>query len=342
MGHHNVLYDRLSPEFTIMNRCNISYPNTQLPAMSNGPVPALFLDSDGQTWRRVVEFFTAQIRNPNTRAAYAQAVKRFCVFCDQHCITLETIRPYLVAGYIEQLQQNLSVPSVKQHLAALRMLFDYLVIGQVLPANPASAVRGPKYVVSKGLTPVLTPDEAHTLFEAIDISSITGLRDRAVLGAMVYSFARVGAVVAMNNEDYFAQGKRYWFRLHEKGGRLHDVPVHHKAEEFMDAYLLSAGIAGHKGAPLFRTIDRRRTLTERRMHRVDVLAMIKRRTRDAGLLTATCCHSFRATGITCYLLNGGRLEHAQRIAAHSSPRTTKLYDRTSDQISLDEIEKIVF
>jgi len=325
-----------------MDQSIIPYPNSQLPVLSSGPVPALFLDSDGRTWRRVVEFFTAQIRNPNTRAAYAQAIKRFCAYCHQYGITLEQISPYHVAGYIEQLQQNLAAPSVKQHLAALRMLFDYLVIGQVLPTNPASAVRGPKYVVSKGLTPVLTPDEAHTLFAAIDISSITGLRDRALLGAMVYSFARVGAVVAMNTEDYFAQGKRYWFRLHEKGGRLHDVPVHHKAEEFMDAYLTAAGIAGQKGAPLFRTIDRRRTLTDRRIHRVDVLAMVKRRTRDAGLLTATCCHSFRATGITCYLLNGGRLEHAQRIAAHSSPRTTKLYDRTSDQINLDEIEKIVF
>ncbi|MBI1830949.1 MAG: tyrosine-type recombinase/integrase, partial [Planctomycetes bacterium] len=224
---------------------------------------------------------------------------------------LEQISPHHVAAYIEQLQQNFAAPSVKQHLAALRMLFDYLVIGQILPANPASAVRGPKYVVSKGLTAVLTPDEAHTLFAAIDISSITGLRDRALLGAMVYSFARVGAVVAMNTEDYFAQGKRYWFRLHEKGGRLHDVPVHHKADEFMDAYLAAAGISGQKGAPLFRTIDRRRSLTDRRIHRVDVLAMVKRRTRDAGLLTATCCHSFRATGITCYLLNGGRLDEDQ-------------------------------
>jgi len=93
--------------------------------------------------------------------------------------------------------------------------------------------------------------------------------------------------------------------------------------------------------PLFRTVDRRRQLTGNRMHRVDVLRMIKRRARQAGLATAVCCHTFRATGITAYLENGGSLEHAQRIAAHESVRTTKLYDRTSDAVSLDEIERIV-
>ena len=88
-------------------------------------------------------------------------------------------------------------------------------------------------------------------------------------------------------------------------------------------------------------MDRRRHLTDRRLHRIDVLAMVKRRARRAGLSPNTCCHSFRATGITAYLMNGGTLEHAQQIAAHESPRTTKLYDRTSDDISLDEIERIL-
>jgi integrase len=158
---------------------------------------------------------------------------------------------------------------------------------------------------------------------------------------MVFSFARVSAVVAMNVEDYYQQGKRWWFRLHEKGGKRHDIPAHHKAEEYMDAYLAAAGIASQKGYPLFRSLNRRRQLEERRFHRLEVLAMIKRRSRKAELPETVCCHSFRATGITAYLLNGGTLEHAQRIAAHESPRTTKLYDRTSDEVNLDEIERIL-
>jgi integrase/recombinase XerD len=149
-----------------------------------------------------------------------------------------------------------------------------------------------------------------------------------------------GRLIARVSSAYF-QGKRCWFRLHEKGGKRHDVPVHRRAEEFVDAYLTAAGIIDQKGVPLFRSLNRRRRLTDRRIHRLEILAMIKRRCRKAKLPKTICCHTFRATGVTAYLLNGGSLEHAQLIAAHNSPRTTKLYDRTSDQVSLDEIERIL-
>jgi integrase len=103
----------------------------------------------------------------------------------------------------------------------------------------------------------------------------------------------------------------------------------------------AAGIADDAKGPLFRTLDRQRDLTDRPMHRNEVLAMVKRRARAVGLPANICCHSWRATGLTAYLSNGGLLEHAQQIAGHESPRTTKLYDRTKDEVSLDEIEKIV-
>lgn len=207
--------------------------------------------------------------------------------------------------------------------------------------NPAASVRGPKHVVKRGKTPVLDADQARTLLDSIDVETIAGLRDRALIGVMVYSFARVSAVVGMDIEDYYQNGKRWWFRLHEKGGKRHEVPAHHNAEAYLDAYLAAAGIAGDRKGPLFRTVDCRRHLTDNRMHRNEVLAMLKRRARVAGLPDSTCCHTFRATGITVYLRNGGTLEKAQHIANHESPRTTKLYDRTSDAITLDEIERIV-
>lgn len=122
----------------------------------------------------------------------------------------------VVAAYIEELGQHLDKPSVKQHLAALRMLFDYLVTGQVLPTNPAYAVRDPKHMMKTGRTPVLTTEETRNLLDHIDVNTVVGLRDRALIGVMVYSFARVGAVVGMNVEDYFREGKRWWFRLHER------------------------------------------------------------------------------------------------------------------------------
>jgi integrase/recombinase XerD len=80
-------------------------------------------------------------------------------------------------------------------------------------------------------------------------------------------------------------------------------------------------------------------LTERRLDRQSAWYMMKRRAIEAGILSPIGCHTFRATGITAYLLNGGSLEKAQRMASHESPRTTKLYDRTNDQISLDEVER---
>ena len=123
--------------------------------------------------------------------------------------------------------------------------------------------------------------------------------------------------------------------------KRHEVPTHHNAEAYVDDYLTAAQIAADRKGPLFRSLDRKRCLTKRRLHRLEVLAMIKRRARQSGLPETTCCHTFRATGITTYLQNGGTIEHAQQIAAHESPRTTKLYDRTSDAISLDEIERII-
>ena len=162
----------------------------------------------------------------------------------------------------------------------------------------------------------------------------------ALLSVMVYSFARVSAVVGMRRQDYFLQGTRGWLRLHEKGGKRHDVPVHHRAEAAVDAYLVAGGIEDAK-APLFQSVDRSCRLSGRPLTRRVVLSMIKRRAAAAGLPASTCCHTFRATGITAYRSNGGTLEHAQQIAGHASPRTTKLYDRTADTVTLDEIERIV-
>ena len=131
-------------------------------------------------------------------------------------------------------------------------------------------------------------------------------------------------------------------RLHEKGGKRHEMPCHHNLEAYLDAYLQAAKILEAKKSPLFRSArGRTDALTENAMSRVHVWQMIQRRAGEAGLNGDVCCHTFRATGITAYLDNGGTLENAQLMAAHESPRTTKLYDRTGDEITLDEVERIV-
>lgn len=288
-----------------------------------------------------IDFFTAQIRNRNTRAAYAVAVRTFCSWADARKLTLATLRTHHVAAYVEALGRRYSPPTVKQHLAAVRMLFDWLVVRQVVEMNPAAAVRGPRHVVKRGKTPVLEADEARQLIDSIDCSTPVGLRDRALIALLIYTFARVSAAIGMNVEDYYVQGRRSWVRLHEKGGKRHDMPAHHLLQDYMDEYLTACGLADDKPSPLFRTVSGRTgQLTDRRMHRTDALRMIWRRARAAGIATELGCHSFRATGITVYLQNGGLLEHAQQMAAHESARTTKLYDRRNDKVTLDEVEKI--
>jgi len=307
-----------------------------------GALPALFA-SDARTAERIVEFFTAQIRNPNTRKAYARAAGAFAAWCSEHGISeLGQVRPVHVAAYVEGLQKKIAAPSVKLQLAAIRMLFDWLVVGQVVPVNPASSVRGPKHVVKKGKTPVLTAAEARVLIDSIDTDSPVSLRDRALIGIMVYTFARVGAVIKMRVEDVYVQGRRTWARLHEKGGKRHEMPCHHNLDEYLQAYIEGAQIGADAKGYLFRTAPRHtKELTERPMCQEDVYRMIRRRAEDAGVRTKICCHSFRATGITEYLRNGGKLEVAQQMANHESARTTGLYDRRNDQVSLDEVERIL-
>lgn len=286
-------------------------------------------------------FFAATIRNANTRMAYFRAATKFFSWVEVQGVALAEIRPLHITAYIEQLSRERSAPTVKQNLAAVRMLFDYLVVGQVLEMNPAAAVKGPSYSANKGKTPVLDTEEARRLLDAIDTTNLVGLRDRAIVGLMVYTFARVGALVGMNAEDYYPQGKRWWVRLHEKGGKLHEVPAHHKLEEYLDAYLDAAQLWEQKKGPLFRTSQgKMKKLTAKRMTRRVVYEMVRRRADAAGIETRIGCHTFRATGITNYLVNGGTLEKAQKLANHESAKTTKLYDRRDDKLSFDEVERI--
>lgn len=307
-----------------------------------GNLPVLYR-ADAMAAKRTLEFFTAHIRNPNTRKAYARAAADFALWCETRgLIELKRVEPMHIALYVEELQMQMAAPSVKQRLAALRMLFDWLVVGQVMPHNPASVVRGPKHSVKKGKTPVLAAEEARVLLDAIDTTTLIGQCDRALIGLMVYTFARVGAVLKMRTADVFIQGRRTWVRLHEKGGKEHTMPCHHNLDEYLHLYIEGANLAKDSKGYLFRTaVKRTGQLSDRPMSQADVYRMISRRADAAGVETKIGCHTFRATGITEYLKNGGKLEVAQQMANHESARTTGLYDRRHDQVSLDEVERIV-
>jgi site-specific recombinase XerD len=305
-------------------------------------VPTPVMDAGEAAARRYVEFFAAAIRNPNTRAAYARAASGFFAWCEGAGITLAAVRPVHVAAWVEGLGRGgRAAPTVKQNLAAVRMLFDWLVVGQVVPHNPAAAVRGPRHGAARGKTPMPSREEAKALLAAIPTDGVAGLRDRALVGVLLYAFARVGAATAMRVGDYYPVGRRWWLRLHEKGGRRHEMPAHHTLQEWLDAYVEAAGIADDGRGFLFRTAaGRSGRLTDRPLRQPDVWRMIRRHAAAAGLATRIGCHSWRARGITAYLENGGLLEHAQRMAGHASARTTRLYDRRDERVDLDEVERI--
>jgi site-specific recombinase XerD len=306
------------------------------------PLPALVTASGDRARIRFLEFFAATICNSHTRRAYGRAVADFLAWCAGVGVSdLAAVQPLHVATWIEVQTREHAAPTVKQRLAAVRHLFDWLVTGQVVAVNPAASVRGPAHSARVGKTPILDPLEARALLDSIDVETVVGLRDRALIGLMVYSFARVGAALAMRVEDVFTQNRRLWVRLHEKGGKEHVMPCHHNLEAYLAAYIEGALLADDPKGVLFRTVGRGTVkLTNTPLPQSNAHAMIRRRAATAGIATKLGNHSFRATGITAYLKNGGTLEKAAAMANHASTRTTQLYDRRRDEMSLDEVERI--
>ena len=303
-------------------------------------LPRLIGSSGPRAGKRFLEFFTAEIRNPHTREAYARAAGDFLNWAELQGLELESLEPLHAAAYVELLGKEFGAATVKLRLSGLRNLFDYLVTGQVVRFNPFAAVRGPRMKTRVGKTKVLFEDDARTLLESIDTSTIVGLRDKAIISIMTYAFARVSAVIGLILGDYDGDKRSPTLALHEKGGQFLEVPVHHKAAEALDRYIQTAELKGTK-TPLFQsTRGRSGVLTGRPLTRDAVFRMVKRRVSDAGLSEQVSCHSFRATGITNYLGNGGALEMAAAIAGHASTTTTQLYDRNKRKVAQSEIERI--
>ena len=241
---------------------------------------------DAAAARRFVElFFAANVRNPNTRRTYGWAVVEFAAWCNQNGLReARDIEPVHVVAYVEGLQGRLAPSSIKLQLAALRMLFDWLVVGQVLAVNPARSLRGPKRSFRKRKISALTAEEARALLDSIDTSLHTGLRDRALIALMIYNFVQVGAALKMRIKDVDTQGRRTWIRLHEKDGKHYDLLVHHNLGEYLHAYIEGAGLGEDKKGFLFRTArGDTGQLSPRPMRQVDAWRMIERRAHAAGV-----------------------------------------------------------
>lgn len=321
----------------------------ELTPLASAHVPALVNAAGERARWRFLEFFAAHIRNPNTRRAYSNDLARFLEWCQAQGVRdITEIHTLHVATYTELLTRSHSAPTVKRHVSAIRRLFDWLVTGQIIPTNPATSVRPPKYSQRRGKTPILDADEARRLLDSIDTGTLLGLRDRALISLMLFALSRIGAANGLKVEDLFTRQHRLWVRLNEKGGKVHEMPCHHTLEATLRAWLEASGLRDHPKAALFPGCPRRTAagdgtwvLTGNAITQPGAYQVVRKRAAAAGITGAIGNHSMRGTGITAYLKNGGTLEKARDMANHATTSTTQLYDRRSDDVTLDEVERIL-
>lgn len=305
-----------------------------------GSLPTIITEAGAAARFAWEEFFEGELPNTHTRTAYRRAVRQFLMWCEQSGLDLQRLSPGIVGQYFGQ--HPGSIPTKKQHLAAIRRLFDRLVTRHVVVLNPAASVRADRYQVVEGKTPEITIEQARKLLASIDTSHVVGLRDRAIVGILIYTAARVGAVAKLSPWDLQHDGSQWCLRFEEKGGKSREIPVRHDLERYIFDYLDAAGIRhDQKDTALFLTAIRKtKQLTSNRMTAADMCRMVKRRVRDAGLPSRLSPHSFRVTTITDLLEQGVPLADVQHLAGHADPRTTRLYDRRQKKVTRNIVERI--
>lgn len=292
-----------------------------------------------KTAEAFLEIMGARLRNPNTRSSYRVAWSSFLAFCSKRQLELEAVKAYHVGAWLDQHPGSKSTQ--RQHLAAVRLLFDQLMMRGVIEYNPAARARPPRLVRDTSRTPVFEEAEIEAFLNSINLNSGKEIRDKAIFCVLLYSWCRVSALINLTVADYYERDGQRWLRFQEKRGKEHEVPVHSKAREAIDLWLGSSGLASNPAAPLFPAFGKNReTLETKHLDRRSILNLVQKRASASGITKRVCCHSFRATGITEYMNSGGTIEIAQQIAGHESSSTTRIYDRSRDRLTIEEIERV--
>jgi integrase/recombinase XerD len=268
-----------------------------------------------KTTETFLELLGARVRNPNTRSAYRVAWRSFLAFCSTRHLELQRVKAYHVGSWLDQHPGSRSTQ--RQHLAAVRLLIDSLLMRGVVEYNPAARARPPRLVRESSHTPVFEEAEIVAFLDSISLKSLKDIRDKAIFCVLLYSWCRVSALINLSVADYYERGGTRWLRFQEKRGKDHEVPVHSKAKEAVDLWLERSYLASNPTAPLFPSFGKNReTLNARRLDRRSVLKLVEKWAKASGIQKRVCCHSFRATGVTEYMNSGGTIEIAQRIGAY--------------------------
>lgn len=307
---------------------------------SIGTLPSIVAHAGAAAQFAWDEFIYGKIRNHHTRVAYERAIRQFMSHCEARNMLLHQITPRDVGNYLDS--RTYAVSTKKLILSALRHFFDALVTRHVIILNPAATVRGERLQVVEGKTPEISIEQARLLLRSIDASHAVGLRDRAIIGILIYTAARVGAVARLRCFDFYKIGDQHCLRFHEKGGKSREIPVRQDLQQMIQEYMRSAKLtSAEKATPLFQTTLRRtRLLTGNALTSDDIGRMLKRRLYEVGLSQRLSPHSFRVTTITDLLSQGVPLEDVQNLAGHADPRTTRLYDRRQRKVTRNIVERI--
>jgi site-specific recombinase XerD len=306
----------------------------------NEELPALIASGGAAARFGWEEFIYGKIRNPHTRAAYGHAVRKFLRHCEELEKTLGQISPRDVGNYLDAL--DYATATKKLHLSALRHFFDTLVTRHAVILNPAASVRAERLQVIEGKTPEISVQQCRRLMASIGTNSVVGLRDKAIIGILIYTAARVGAVAKLRRSDFYDMDGQHSLRFTEKGGKSREIPVRHDLQKYITDYMDAASLEyADKSSPLFRTTIRlTKRLTMNGMTSNDMSRMVKRRIKAAGLPDRYSPHSFRVAAITDLLNQGVSLGEVQNLAGHADPRTTRLYDRRERRVTRNIVERI--
>ncbi len=306
----------------------------------SGGLPAIVVDAGAAAETAWADFFDGTLANGHTRAAYNRAVRGFLAWAQREGRALHQITAGDVGRYIRQ--HPGSLPTKKQHIAALRRFFDLLVERHLVLLNAAAVAKTERYQVLEGKTPKISHQQARALLAAIDVGHVVGLRDRAVIATLIYTAARAGAVAKLRLRDLHRSDEQWLLHFEDKRGKSREIPVRHDLEGLLRQYMGMSGVVDEpKESPLFRTAVRNeKRLTGRAMTAQDICLMVKRRLERAGLPGELSPHSFRVATATDLLEQGVPVEDVQYLLGHSDPRTTRLYDRREQKVTRNLVERI--
>jgi integrase/recombinase XerD len=288
----------------------------------------------------------ANIERENTRRAYRNDVSAFMRFVGiRRPEEFRTVTRAHVIAWKKLLQgRQLAPASVRRKLSALSDLFNYLCNANAVSHNPVTGVERPSEGANEGKTPAISDEQANALLNAPPSATLKGKRDRAILCLLLFHALRRAELSALAVKDYHERRGVKHLRVHGKGSKIRNIPVHPRAIRVLEEYLEAAGHESDRAGALFRSVapnTRRpsKPLSDGSVYRNVVMHYCKR----VGIsVEGMGPHALRATSATSALLNGADIAEVQEWLGHASIATTRLYDKRKLRVEDSPTFKIKF